>query len=359
MTIEERMEALENLGDFLGQFRRSGIVKQQEIPFNDPYLERLEHAIEQAVHHNGWFTRDNVLFSLEQWGEALTRENLEHWLSRYTFEGVSPRKIGLVMAGNIPLVGLHDLLCVLICGHAAIIRQSSNDRVLMPVIVEYLQALVPNWKDRMTLLEQTSGGGDRMSGYDAIVATGSNNTSRYFEYYFRNVPSIIRKNRHSVAVLTGEESPEELRALGEDIFRYFGLGCRNVSKLYLPEGFDFDRFFNAIYPWKHLIDHAKYANNYDYNKAVYLMSQFELLENGFLILKKDPGLGSPIATLYYETYSSLSQVRQEILRQEDSIQCIVSKGVFAQEVLFGKTQQPQLWDYADGVDTISFLTEKI
>ena len=359
MTIEERKEKFVNLGKFLGQFTSEGIREKEGIPYNNRFLARMQEKIESAVHHNGWFTKENVLFSMDQWSRALTSENLDRWLSRYNFENVQPKTVGLIMAGNIPLVGFHDFLSVLISGHKALVKQSSNDKLLLPVIADYLIALAPEWEDKIQFLADSSEGPSKMTNYDAVIATGSNNTARYFEYYFAEKPSIIRKNRNSVAILTGEETIEELAALGEDIFRYYGLGCRNVSKLYVPENYDFDAFFKAIYSWNSIINQAKYANNYDYNKAVYLMSLYKLLENGFLILKKDPSFGSPIATLFYETYSDLSELKKELQARQENIQCIVSKGLFENEVAFGKTQQPELWDYADNVDTLEFLTEKL
>jgi hypothetical protein len=208
--------------------------------------------------------------------------------------------------------------------------------------------IAPEFENRIKFTE------DRLSDFDAVIATGSNNTARYFEYYFKGKPSIIRKNRNSVALLTGKESKEELDALGEDIFRYFGLGCRNVSKLYVPKEYDFDNFFKAIYPWNTLLNSAKYANNYDYNKAVYLMSEFKLLENGFLILKKDESFGSPIATLFYEEYEDEKDLQEKLQQNKENLQCVVGREA---EVDFGQTQHPKLWDYADGVDTLKFLEE--
>lgn len=359
MTIEERIEKLVNLGEFLGQFSVSGIERKADIPHNDPYFGKLQEKIEVAVHHNGWFTKENVLFSLEQWSKALSKENLEKWLSKYDFERVTPKTVGLIMAGNIPLVGFHDFISVLVSGHKALVKQSSNDQLLLPVLAAYLSAIAPDWKESIEFISDSSEGPSRMENYDAVIATGSNNTARYFEYYFAGKPSIIRKNRNSVAVLTGKETPEELEALGEDIFRYYGLGCRNVSKLYVPEGYDFDAFFKAMYPWNEIINQAKYANNYDYNKAVYLMSLYKLLENGFLILKEDKSFGSPIATLFFERYSDLDALKKELRSQEENIQCIVSKDIFEKEVAFGKTQHPELWDYADNVNTLEFLTKKV
>ncbi len=195
----------------------------------------------------------------------------------------------------------------------------------------------------------------RLINFDAVIATGSNNTARYFEYYFGKYPHIIRKNRNSVAVLTGNETVEELTALANDIFRYFGLGCRNVSKLYVPENYDFEAYFKAMYSWKEIIHNHKYINNYDYNKAVYLMDSFPLLDNEFLLLKEDDGFSSPISVVFYEKYSTFEKLNKELELQSENIQCIVSNANLPNEVSFGKAQTPDLWDYADGVDTVDFL----
>jgi hypothetical protein len=232
-----------------------------------------------------------------------------------------------------------------------LIKQSSNDQKLLPILADYLMSIEPGYKE---LIEFTDG---RFSDFDAVIATGSNNTARYFEYYFAKRPSIIRKNRNSIAVLTGNETPDELQALGDDVFRYFGLGCRNVSKLYVPEAYDFDSFFKTMFPWAELMNNAKYANNYDYNKAVYLMSEFKLLDNGFLILKEDKSFGSPIGTLFYETYSDENFLKITLKENKENLQCIVSKGLLDEEIAFGQTQHPQLWDYADNVDTLKFLQQ--
>lgn len=354
MTIQERKEKLETLGKFLGQFTPAGIDRKEGIPHNDPHFDLVKEKTEAAIHYNGWFNLENVLFSMQQWSEALTAENLEKWLSSYDFEQVTPKTIGIIMAGNIPLVGFHDFLSVLISGHKALVKLSSNDRILLPAIADYLKAIAPEWQEKIEFLQDS-----KMENFDAVIATGSNNTARYFEYYFKDKPSIIRKNRNSVAILTGKESEEELKALSEDIFRYYGLGCRNVSKLYVPQDYDFEAFFKAMYSWNSIINQAKYANNYDYNKAVYLMSLYKLLENGFLILKEDKSFGSPIATLFYERYTNLDVLKQELQAQKDQIQCVVSQGLLENEINFGATQHPKLWDYADNVDTLEFLTKKV
>lgn len=351
MVIEERKEKFVQLGKFMAQFGFDGNNKDENISENDPFFELFEEKINSAVHYNGWFTRENIVFSLQQWSHALTRKNIEKWLSAYDFQEKKPNTVGIIMAGNIPLVGFHDFLCVLISGNKVLVKQSSNDKLLLPVLADYLIAIAPEWKNHIHFISE----GEKMENFDAVIATGSNNTARYFQYYFSKKPSIIRKNRNSVAVLTGKESDEEMALLAEDIFRYYGLGCRNVSKIYVPENYDFNAFFEAIYPWNSIINQAKYANNYDYNKAVYLMSSYKLLENGFLILKDDESFGSPIAVLFYEKYDNLEAVKTKLEAEKESIQCIVAKNVLPQEISFGKTQQPDLWDYADNVDTLDFL----
>jgi hypothetical protein len=316
---------------------------------NDPEVDQnLKEIVARAGHHNGWFTEDNILFSLQQWGDLLTEENLKDWLSKYSFnKNIEPKTVGVVMAGNIPLVGFHDFLCVLLSGNKVLAKLSSNDKILLPYLSNYLMEQAPSLSDKIEFVD------GRMENFDAVIATGSNNTSRYFEYYFGNKPNIIRKNRNSVAILTGNESEEELKALGEDIFRYYGLGCRNVSKIYVPKGYDFNGLFNALFHYKDIIHQHKYANNYDYNKAVYLMSQFKILDNGFLVLKEDDSLTSPISALFYSYYDDESTLRKMLQEIEEQIQCVVSAK--DSDVNFGDTQKPSVSDYADGIDTMEFL----
>ena len=312
--------------------------------------EQFNDIFEKAEQQNSWFTRANVIFAFKSWSEALSKNNVQQWLSQYQLpQTTSPKRILIVMAGNLPLVGLHDLLCVLVTGHKAIVKLSSNDCVLLPYLITQMKTFAPEWTEAVTFTD------NKITEYDAVIATGSNNTARYFEYYFGKKPHIIRKNRHSVAVLTGKETPEELFALGKDIFLYYGLGCRSISKLFVPKGYDFNLLFQAIYPYKDIIQEQKYANNYDYNKAVYLMSLFQLLENGFLLLKEDEHYGSPIATLFYEYYTDVDSLKEKLTTDAEKIQCVVAHNFTTEEVAFGETQTPQLWDYADGVDTLNFL----
>jgi hypothetical protein len=231
------------------------------------------------------------------------------------------------------------------------VKTSSNDQHLLKFLAKYLIAIQPELNSKITFVE------GKLEGFDAVIATGSNNTARYFEFYFKDKPSIIRKNRNSVAVLYGTETLEDLVGLGEDIFRYFGLGCRNVSKLFVPKDYNFEAFFKAMYTYREVIQYEKYANNYDYNKAVFLMSNFQLLDNEFLTIKEDTSYSSPISSIFYEFYDNLEAVKSRLQEDADQIQCIVSKNLTENSIAFGQTQQPKLWDYADNVDTLAFLSK--
>lgn len=346
---QEQMHAFVALGDFFRNYCEYAndsdrVVDDPEHPFH-----QLDNAITLSGHKNGWFTRENVLFALAQWGRQLTKEALEEWTVAYDLKKNRPKTVALIMAGNIPLTGFHDLMAVLLTGNSALVKLSSNDSVLIPFIVEKLARSAPSLANKVTFAEGP------LKGFDAVIATGSNNTARYFEYYFGKVPHIIRKNRNSVAVLSGKESGDDLHALGEDIFRYFGLGCRSVSKLFVPKGYDLDVFFKAIHSYGPIIDHVKYANNYDYNKAVYLMSDYRIWDNGFLILKSDKGYASPIAALFFEEYAELDTLKNRLRNDSEHLQCVIGKGIMDNEVPFGSAQSPLLTDYADGVDTVGFL----
>jgi len=261
-------------------------------------------------------------------------------------------RVGLVMAGNIPLVGFHDMMVVLASGHRVLAKPSSKDDRLIRKVAQILATIDPALGSRIAFTDE------KLSGLDAVIATGSDNSARYFEYYFRNIPHIIRKNRNGVAVLTGDESEEELAALGEDIFTYFGMGCRNVTKLYIPDAYDLKVLLGVLDRFSSLYQHHKYGNNVDYYRTIYLMNQDPILDNGILLLKEDSSIASPVGVVFYERYSEIDLVQQELDLHREDIQCIVSKspGIKAR-ILPGSTQEPMPWDYADGVDTIRFLME--
>ena len=348
LQIEIKSSFVE-LGNFLRQFSEEGNVKSASVLQNDLFFDDFANLIELSQSHNGWFTPEQVQFSIQSWAKALTEDNLNQWLSNYDFSKIESKKVGLVLAGNIPLVGFHDFLSVLISGHDVLVKTSSNDQHLLKFLAKYLISIQPELNSKITFVE------GKLEGFDAVIATGSNNTARYFEYYFKDKPSIIRKNRNSVAVLDGTETFEDLVGLGEDIFRYFGLGCRNVSKLFVPKGYNFDNFFKAMYEYRDVIQYEKYANNYDYNKAVFLMSNFQLLDNEFLTIKEDVSYASPISSVFYEFYENLEEIATRLNADAEQIQCVVSKNLIPNSVAFGQTQQPKLWDYADNVDTLAFL----
>jgi len=349
MTVENRIEAFAKLGAFLSQFQPDGIVKNDSVVMNDMFYDPFNLQVKRAAEFNGWFTQNNVLTAFSKWANILNENNLKRWISAYDLNNIKQKNIGVIMAGNIPLVGFHDFLVVLISGHKLIAKQSSSDSYFLPLIAKYLEYVAPEFKGRITFTDQ------RLSDFDAIIATGSNNTARYFDYYFGKYPHIIRRNRNSVAIIKGTESQEDLKHLGEDIFRYFGLGCRSVSKIFVPQNYNFDQLFEAIYSYKDVLNYDKYVNNYDYNKAVYLMSEYQLLENGFLMLKEDKSYASPIATLFYEYYEDELTLNQKLKDDKESIQCLVGTADELKTVAFGATQNPQLWDYADDVDTMDFL----
>jgi hypothetical protein len=350
MSPTKRKEAFIQLGAFLSQFTTTGIQKKENIPQNDLFFEAFEMQIKRAKEYNGWFTEENVLFSIENWSLLLTKKNIEQWCSSYHFpDKATEKRVAVIMAGNIPLVGFHDFLCVLLSGNSILAKLSSNDKYFLPLIGKYLAYLEPEFKEKITFTEA------KLENFDAVIATGSNNTARYFDYYFGKHPHIIRKNRNTVAVLSGKETPEELEEMVNDVFRYFGLGCRSISKIFVPTNYDLNAIFKAAYKHKDIIAYDRYANNYDYNKAVYLMSLFEILENGFLMLKEDKNYASPISSLFYEYYEDTEALKTKLAKDSEQIQCISSNLDIPNAISLGKTQSPQLWDYADGVDSMEFL----
>ncbi|MCB0570900.1 MAG: acyl-CoA reductase [Phaeodactylibacter sp.] len=337
MNLQERLAVLAQLG--------------QHLRGEDDYL----HAIMQrSRYHNLWFTIENQESAVMAIAEHfLDGEKMRLWLSRYTIpEHTEVKTVAIVMAGNLPLVGFHDLLCVFAAGHKSLIKLSDKDQYLLP----YLLKLMGQFDERAMDYFETA---ERLQDFDAVIATGSNNSARYFEAYFGKYPHIIRKNRNGIAVLDGNETQEELQALGLDIFRYFGLGCRNVSKIYVPRHYKFEPLLEALHEHRDIVLHDKYKNNFDYNYALYILNKEQFMANGCIILTENSSLQSRIAGLHYEYYDELQEVEQEIRRRAEEIQLVAARpGLLQQPSLpFGKSQQPELWDYADGVDTMAFLLE--
>lgn len=356
MTLDNRVKAFVTLGNFLKQFSGQG-EKQADNSLNNLFYNDFNELIQSVHYNNGWFTEDNVRNAIAAIASSLNQDLLISWLSKYrkTISATPQAKnVAVIMAGNIPMVGFHDMLCVLLSGNKFTGKLSSDDKLLLPYIAKILIAIEPKFAN---YIEFTEG---QLKNIDAVIATGSNNSARYFEYYFGKYPHIIRKNRNSVAVLSGMESKEDLKLLGKDIFQYFGLGCRNVSKLFVPRGYKFDTLYESIFDFQYVVNNNKYGNNYDYNRTVYLMGNNEsLLDNNFLLLKEDSSYSSPIGVLFYEFYDDIHILNQQLQNEKDQIQCIVSTISEINSVIpFGEGQCPKLDDYADGVDTMEFLGEE-
>lgn len=328
MDVQQRINLLIQLGYY--------------ILSND---ERWREAKQKAEQANNWFTQEFIERATSTIAnQFLQKEKLEDFAEKYGLETLNsqPKTVGLVMAGNIPLVGFHDLLCLFLAGHRVMIKTSSKDEVLIKHLTGQLAQQNPEVENQLLFA-------DMLKGCDAYIATGSNNTSRYFEYYFGKYPHIIRKNRTSVAVLTGHESNTELEELADDIHLYFGLGCRNVTKLFVPHQYDFLPLLHAFNKWAHLANHHKYKNNYDYQLAIYLLNSQYYMTNGSVLLVEDAKLFSPISQINFEFYSNREELIQN-LEQNNEVQCIAG----SERTPFGQAQVPALTDYADGVDTMQF-----
>ncbi len=336
MQLKKQILIFSQLGDFI---------------LDNSNEDQIKSITSAARNENAWFTEDNVRLSLENIAKVfLNTQFLEQFVSKHQpNEGKTPKKVGVVMAGNIPAVGFHDLMCVVLSGNIALLKLSSSDSVLMKFIVNKLFELDGDFRNFIQIA-------DRLNDADALIATGSDNTAKHFEYYFAKKPHIIRKNRSSVAILRGDETRTDLGNLGNDIFQYFGLGCRNVSKFYVPQGYTFDKFYEAIEYWNTICLHHKYNNNYDYNKSILLVNGVKHLDNGFLLLQENEALVSPISICFWETYNNDAHLKELIESKTDKIQCVVSKdGFYPNSYSFGEAQMPKLDNFADGVDTMAFL----
>ncbi|MCB9202438.1 MAG: acyl-CoA reductase [Flavobacteriales bacterium] len=306
----------------------------------------LKKKITEAEENNRWFTKAQITFALQYWCNHINLDELRKWIPNL-IENNLPKKIGVILAGNIPMVGFHDILSVILSGNIPVIKLSSKDSVLIPYILSEWKELNPELKYEIV---------ERLENYDAVIATGSKNTSKYFEYYFRETPNIIRKNRTSVAVLSENESDENIQLLAKDIFTYFGLGCRNVTKLFLPKGFEIEKLYKNFNDYSSILEHNKYANNYEYHKAIFLLNQDAFYDNGFLLLKESNDLFSPLSVVYISFYENINEVDNYISINSDKIQCVVSV-IYKDSIPFGTTQNPSLDTYADGIDTMKFLKD--
>jgi hypothetical protein len=341
MNLEQRKAAFVKCGMFMERhFNQNWQQKEKQLH------EGLDHLIQTALIYNGWFIRPFVEESLKNISKMLKEKSLDNFTKAIP-EPSTKKTVAVIMAGNIPMVGFHDLLCVLLSGHIALLKLSTDDNVLMPFFIKLLEYYEAGFTAHIKFSE------GKLANFDAVIATGSNNTAGHFKSYFGKYPHIIRKNRTSVAVISGNESTEDLKNLGRDIFLYFGLGCRNVSKLLVPKNYKFDPVFEAVFDYKFVVDNKKYGNNYDYNRAVYLLNLEKFLDNNFLIIKEDKGLFSPVSVLFYQEFGSENKVKEYLDDNKDSLQCIVGNGPGM--IPFGYSQEPVITDYADGVDTLNFL----
>jgi Acyl-CoA reductase (LuxC) len=334
MELEKRLLAFEKLG------KRVKTLDKQTI----------EEWCLATANENPWFTPVSINFALQGICKFLQLDTLKKWVSKYSIPSPTTKKVAVIMAGNIPLVGFHDFMCVLLSGHSVVAKVSSKDSKLIGYLIDELLTIEPALTGSILIERNT------LKTFDAVIATGSDNSARYFNYYFAKYPNIIRKNRTSCAIITGKETREELEILGHDVFTYYGLGCRNVSKLFVPYGYNFTPLLDSWKGFSETIHHHKYCNNYDYQKAILLVDQKEHLDNGFVLLCESEKLVSPISVLHYQFYKTEDDLVNYILNNRDKLQCIVGKSELC-TVSFGQSQTPAIWDYADDVDTMKFLCE--
>ncbi|MBK7963924.1 MAG: acyl-CoA reductase [Bacteroidetes bacterium] len=340
MKKSERIEILSVWGNAIG-----ALVDELESAGNHSE-NPLQRVLVLAKNANAWFTFDNIIRSLKAHVAWLEKSNLERWATQYPeIDSLKVKKrVGIIMAGNIPAVGFHDLLSVLMSGHSPVIKCSSDDKFLLPFYIEVLRKISLDMAKTISVEE-------RFTDIDAVIATGNNNSSRYFDYYFGRYPHIIRKNRNSVGILKGDETESDFTNLGNDIFSYFGLGCRNVSKLYVPMDYNFNSFFQAIESFSELLNHNKFMNNYDYHRALYLLNSESFLTNNFLLLREASSIATPVSVLHFDYYEDEKSLEETLRAEQENIQCIVG----GKYLPFGTSQQPRLDEYADGVDTLKFL----
>ena len=334
MSLRQRkIQSLKNLGDFFLEFIINKVNSE---------------VIKKAESNNSWFTNWNIETASKSWGESLNVNDIELWLENYDLVK-NPKKIGLILAGNIPFVGLHDILSVWFSGHKALVKLSNKDPYLIPYVIKYLEKQCPETKGQIIFLNK------KMNSIDAVVATGSDNSARYFDYYFRSIPKIIRKNKTGVAVIKGNETKEQIELLAYDILAHYGLGCRNVSKLFVPVGFDLKKLICAFDEFEQIKFHHKYCNNLNYYKTIKILNNEKFIDGEFFLMSKSKKFTPPISEIYYEFYSNKKDLIKYLKTQSNNLQCIVSNSIYENHVNFGETQNPMLSDYADNIDTIKFL----
>lgn len=351
ITTVKRKDAFIGLGQALMAFANAN--QNNNTPITEAGQPALASAVALSIDNNPWFTPKNIIQAIAAIASSLSEQQINDWLSAYDPGLLMPghqQTVGVVMAGNIPMVGFHDLLCVLISGHRLAAKLSHDDRFLLPAIVKMLENIEPEFAGQSAFTT------DQLHGFDAVIATGSNNSARYFEYYFEKYPHIIRKNRNGMAVLSGNETTQQLAALGEDVFAYFGLGCRNVSRIFLPEGYSIATLLDNWEGYADIANHSRYMNNYTYNRSVFLLNAVPHFDNGFVLLRPIDSFAAPVSVVNISYYKPETDWKAFVVENNALIQCVVSNNSrHPLHVDFGNSQHPRLWDYADGVDTLRFL----
>ena len=342
MNLNNRITLFVKLGRFFSDYINNNLESLEKNKF--------DKAINESILHNSFFSKKNILKSLLSWSNVLTKKSIDDFLSNYLIKNKKrEKKIAIIMAGNIPLVGFHDFFCVIISGNFAVIKLSSKDSHLFKFILSFLVKENPDFDTKFDVVES------KLQIFDAVIATGNNISANQFELYFKKYPKIIRKNRHSIAILNGNETKKEIELLANDIFYYYGLGCRNVSKIFIPNNYNLDILFKSFVLWNEVINKNSYSNNYNYYRAIYLLNKEVFFDNGFVLLKESEKIGSPVGTIYFEYYKSDNQIKEMIKKNNEKIQCIVSNNNYPKTIKFGETQMPNLNDFADDIDTFNFL----
>ena len=342
MNLNNRITLFVKLGRFFSDYINNNLESLERNKF--------DKAINESILHNSFFSKKNILKSLLSWSNVLTKKSIDDFLSNYLIKNKKrEKKIAIIMAGNIPLVGFHDFFCVIISGNFAVIKLSSKDSHLFKFILSFLVKENPDFSTKIDVVE------NKLQIFDAVIATGNNISANQFELYFKKYPKIIRKNRHSIAILNGNETKKEIELLANDIFYYYGLGCRNVSKIFIPNNYNLDILFKSFVLWNEVINKNSYSNNYNYYRAIYLLNKEVFFDNGFVLLKESEKIGSPVGTIYFEYYKSDNQIKEMIKKNNEKIQCIVSNNNYPKTIKFGETQMPNLNDFADDIDTFNFL----
>ena len=342
MNLNNRITLFVKLGRFFSDYINNNLESLEKNKF--------DKAINESILHNSFFSKKNILKSLLSWSNVLTKKSIDDFLSNYLIKNKKrEKKIAIIMAGNIPLVGFHDFFCVIISGNFAVIKLSSKDSHLFKFILSFLVKENPDFSTKFDVVE------NKLQIFDAVIATGNNISANQFELYFKKYPKIIRKNRHSIAILNGNETKKEIELLANDIFYYYGLGCRNVSKIFIPNNYNLDILFKSFVLWNEVINKNSYSNNYNYYRAIYLLNKEVFFDNGFVLLKESEKIGSPVGTIYFEYYKSENQIKEMIKKNNQKIQCIVSNNNYPKTIKFGETQMPNLNDFADDIDTFNFL----